>query len=216
MPTTLSEQSGRRSMPGNPTGSISRGNQEMFLRIRGKRRSVSVARLKQKYRIGEYGQGQHRALVRVGRGVTDVLVGADDLSGWDEEELRRGRKRDKNGGWQGRDPVVVPKAVHDELVKRTLSQANHILAHDLTRACQILGDIMEDTEVDAKDRLKAIDMIMNRAMGREPQKVEFKGQAKWELAIADSIVSLPDALEDPNKDNRDEDNDDDDDRPDFS
>jgi hypothetical protein len=50
-------------------------------------------------------------------------------------------------------------------------------------------------------------------MGREPQKLEVKGEAKWEAAIAHSIVSLPAELVDPNIDNRDEDNDDDDDHP---
>jgi len=183
------------------------GNVEAFLSIRGKRRSVSVSKLKHKYRVGDYGNG-HRALVRCGKGMTDVLIGKDDLSEWDDEELRRGRKRDKNGGWQGRDPVVVAKAVHDELVKRTLSKANKLLTDNLEAAVELLTDLMRDPDVDPKDRIKAIDMVMNRAMGREPQKIEFKGEAKWEAAIAHSIVSLPAALVDPNINDRDEDNDD--------
>jgi hypothetical protein len=171
-----------------------------------------VSSLKHKYRVGDYGNG-HRALVRCGKGSTDVLIGKDDLSEWDEEELRRGRKRDSSGGWRGRDPVIVPKAIHDELVKRTLTKANQMLIDNLENAVVVLTEIVMDTKADNKDRVKAIDMIMNRAMGREPQKLEVKGEAKWEAAIAHSIVSLPAELVDPNIDNRDEDNDDDDDHP---
>jgi hypothetical protein len=168
-----------------------------------------VARLKHKYRVGDY--GEHRALVRCGKGTTDVLIGKDDLSEWDDEELRRGRKRDKNGGWQGRDPVIVPKAVHDELVKRTLSKANKLLTENLEAAVELLTDIMRDPDVDPKDRIKAIDMVMNRAMGREPQRLEIDpGDKPWQLALAHSIVSMPAELIDPNIHDRDEDNDDDD------
>lgn len=167
-----------------------------------------MSSLKHKYRVGDYGNG-HRALVRCGRGMTDVLIGKDDLSEWDDEELRRGRRRDKDGGWRGRDPVVVAKAVHDEIVKRTLSKANTLLTTNLEAAVELLTDMIRDPDVDWRERLKGIDMIMNRAMGREPQKLEFKGEAKWEAAIAHSIVSLPAALVDPEIGNRDEDNDDD-------
>lgn len=170
-----------------------------------------MGRLKHKYRVGDY--GEHRALVRCGRGTTDVLVGKDDLSDWDEEELRRGRRRDVNGGWRGKDPVIVPKAVHDELVKRTLAKANKLLTENLEAAVTVLAEVLNDKKVDPKDRLKAVEMIMNRAMGREPQKIEFKGESKWEAAIAHSIVSMPAELVDPNINNRDEDNDDEPDNP---
>ena len=182
------------------------GNVDAFLSIRGKRRSVSVAALKEKYRVGQYGNG-HRALVRLGAGMTDVLIGKEDLKTWDDEELRRGRRRDKHGGWQGRDPIVVAKAVHDELVRRTLERANQLLIDNLEQGLQVLCDIMLDEDVEAKDRLTAIRMITDRAMGKEPMKLDIKGEAKWEAAIAHSIVSLPAELVDPHINNRDEDND---------
>lgn len=181
-----------------------------FLSIRGKRRSVSVGRLRSKYQAGPGDYGGGRALVRVGEGTTDILIGREDLTEWDDEELRRGRKRDKNGGWQGRDPVIVAKAVHDELVRRTLEKANRLLTENLEAALELLVDIMKDETVDAKERLKAIQMITDRAMGKEPQKVEIKGEAKWEAAIAHSIVSMPAELVDQNIDDRDEDVDDED------
>lgn len=172
---------------------------------------MAVHRLRSKYQASPGDYGGHRALVRVGVNTTDILIGKEDLSLWDDEELRRGRKRDHNGGWQGRDPVIVAKAVHDELVKRTLSKANELLTTNLEAALGILINIMNDDKVDAKERLRAVQMVMDRAMGKEPQKLELDaGEAPWQVAIASSIVSMPEALEDPNPDNRDEGTDDDD------
>lgn len=181
-----------------------------WLQIRAKRRSVSVKRLKQRFLEKPDAYQGHRALVRVGCTTTDILVGKEDLSKWDIEELRRGYKRDAQGIFRGRGPVVVAKAVHDELVKRTLDEANKLLIENLEAGMQVLVDIMKDERVDPKDRLRAIEMIANRAMGKEPQKLEVSGEAKWQFALADAIVSMPEKLEDPEKNNRDEDVDDDD------
>lgn len=170
---------------------------------------MSVSRMKARYEEEAERFGGGRALVRVGRGTTDILIGREDLSTWDMEELRRGRKRDKNGGWQGRDPVIVAKAVHDELVKRTLDEAQRIMRENLESAVTMLTDLATNPGVEPKDRLKAIDMIMNRVMGRDPQKIELEGESKFEAAIAHSIVSLPEELVDQHADNRDEDIDDD-------
>lgn len=175
-----------------------------MLSIRGKRRSMAVHRMKAKYEAEAEAYGGGRALVRVGRSTTDILIGREDLSKWDMEELRRGRKRDKNGGWQGRDPVIVAKAVHDELVKRTLSQAEELMRSNLEAAVKMLTELAVADNVEPKDRLKAIDMIMNRVMGREPQRLEVQAEGKFEAALAHSIVSLPDELVDAYADNRDE------------
>lgn len=181
------------------------GQGTSFLSIRGKRRAVSVRRLKEKYQAGPGDYGGGRALVRVGRSMTDVLIGREDLTTWDDEELRRGRKRDKHGRWQGKDPIIVAKAVHDELVRRTLEKANKLMIENLEAAVQVLTELAINNQVEPKDRLKAIDMIMNRAMGREPQKIEIAGTAKWEHAIEASIVSLPAELVDAHIADRDDD-----------
>lgn len=175
-----------------------------FLSIRGKRRSMGVDRMRSKYQAapGDYGGG--RALVRVGAGTTDILIGKEDLTLWTDEELRRGRKMDKNGGWQGRDPVIVAKAVHDELVRRTLDNANKMLTENLEEGIKILVELMKSDKVEPKDRIAIIKLIVDRAMGKEPVKIDIGGEAKWQVAIANSIISMPEALVDEHKDNRDE------------
>jgi hypothetical protein len=158
--------------------------------LRAKRSHVQLPALKSKYARGMW-HGKERALVRCGEGTTRVLVGIDDLSTWDEEELRRGRRRDKYGTFMGRDPVVVPKAVHDEMVKRTIEDAHKLLTENLQKAVEVLTEIVSDPDVDAKERLKGVSMVMDRVMGREPIVVApAEGPAKWELALTGGIRSL--------------------------
>lgn len=66
---------------------------------------------------------RHRASISLGRTNAAILHGDEDLTLWSEEELIRGPRRDKNGSWSGRPPKVVPKAVHDELVRRPTAKA---------------------------------------------------------------------------------------------
>lgn len=65
--------------------------------------------------------------IRVGESTVAILNGEEDVSLWSDEELTRGQRKDKNGTWVGRPPTVVPKALHDELVRRKMSKAFELL-----------------------------------------------------------------------------------------
>jgi hypothetical protein len=157
--------------------------------IRAKRSGVSAKRLKERHEAGEDVSDQ-RALIRMGPANTAILIGADDLSDWDSEELRHGQRRDKNGRFQGKAPKVVPKACYDELVKRTLSEAQQLFTDNIVVAVQALVDIVTSPMAEDKDKLRAIGMITDRAMGKAPERVEVTGTAKWELALRAGIVSV--------------------------
>lgn len=174
--------------------------------IQAKRSASSVPSLRAKR--GANGRaGKDRAFVRVGKTQTAILIGADDCSDWDIEELRQGRRRSKNGSFSGMRPVVVALKVHDELVRRTLDTANQLLLENLEAGVQVLTDIAKDAKADNKDRLTAIKMMMDRAMGKEPVTVNIGQEKKWQAAITHSIVSMPAALVDPTTDEGDEEDD---------
>lgn len=97
-----------------------------------------------------------------------ILTGEDDLSTWDEEELIRGQLRNKHGKWPNNPPKIVPKAVHDELVKRKLTKAYDLLNESIYEAVEILIDIAHDEDVDASVRLKAVKEILDRTIGKQP------------------------------------------------
>lgn len=155
--------------------------------VRAKRRNSTQAAIRAKAERGE-ATGKERALVRIGASNTRVLTGQDDLSDWSDEELRYGRRASKDGTFDGRPPKIVPKALHDELIRRTLSQANDLMRTNLPKAVEMLVHLATSGAVEPKDRLRAINMIMERVMGKPADKVEISGDAPWLIALQAGIV----------------------------
>lgn len=151
-------------------------------------RGRSAAAMKRKALAGTL-RDDERATIRVGRQTTRILAGLEDLSEWSDDELKRGRRKDKNGKFQGRDPVVIPKQMHDELAKRLINEAQVVMRDNLVAAVTMLTEIATDPNYEAKDRVKAIQMMMDRVMGKSPEKIELSpGEAPWEIALLGGIV----------------------------
>lgn len=164
--------------------------------INAMRHRMSPGKIKERWEAGEDVSNQ-RAVVRVGKMTTQILIGAEDLADWSDEELRRGRRRDKNGGWVGKDPVVVPKALHDELVRRTADRAHGLLVAATEDAARtvvsvMMGNYEEDAkngDPKAKDRLKAAEMIINRVLGKDPIQVQLSAaKTLFDQAFDDMMV----------------------------
>lgn len=162
--------------------------------INAKRKAITPRRLKERAAAGE-DVSEQRALVRLGKQNTRILTGVEDLSEWDDEELAKGQKKDKNGRFQGKAPLVVPKAVHNELVRRTIAKAEETIRAALEDAWETVLEVMrgeytEDKEdPKAKDRLKAAEMVINRIMGKEAIRVEVSAsKSKFEEAFHAMIV----------------------------
>lgn len=156
--------------------------------ITAKRARSTPQALRRRRAAGEVIPLEERAFTRLGRTATQVLAGQDDLSTWDDEELRRGRRRDKHGKFQGRDPDVIPKAMHDELVRRMTAQAQALMRDNLVAAVEVLVDIATDPAFEGKDRLKAVEMIMARVMGKPKETIEVTSDKPWQVALLGGIV----------------------------
>lgn len=119
-----------------------------------------------------------------------ILNGELDLSSWSEEELRRGQRRASNGRFHGRPPKVVPKAIHDELVKRLQAKARAKFDEDLYDAVAILGTIVRDSEASNADRITAAKLIIERALGKATERVEIKSDQPWLVALQAGVVAV--------------------------
>lgn len=124
-----------------------------------------------------------RGVIRITEGVAEVLEDPSKVEDWDEEELRRGRRRDKNGKFTGRDPVVIPTAVYREIVRRSLRKAEVEMSTNLEAACKTLTAICNDHEADDRDRINAATIILNRVMGRDATKVEVSAKTPLFLGL---------------------------------
>ncbi len=135
------------------------------------------------------GKRELRSVVTLGQTNTLILLGEEKLDGWTTEELMMGRRKDRNGKLRGQHPKVVPKIVHDELVKRTLDAAAEKLRSNLSEAVDVLTEIVGDESVDPKERLKAVSMVMDRVMGKSPDRIKVEGGSRWKNALNASIVA---------------------------
>jgi hypothetical protein len=127
-----------------------------------------------------------RVYVLLGRMNTRVITGQEDLAMWTTDELVKGRK-----GKVGRGLEVVPKAIHDELVARTMKEAKSYLQSNLKKACKAIVEIIEDPMAEDSDKLKAVQMLMDRVLGKPKETVELtEGIPKWLGALTSAIVPL--------------------------
>jgi hypothetical protein len=133
-----------------------------------------------------------RGFARVSATSVAVINGEDDLSTWDDEELERGMRRGKDGRFR-KPPVLVAKAVHDELVKRRMSRAYDLLRESTYDAVVVLRSVALDEDADAKVRVEAASTILDRVLGKAPQHVSLDIEAPWMKIMAEAIVSRDDA-----------------------
>lgn len=128
--------------------------------------------------------------VYVGETNLAILSGEEDISLWDEEELIRGQRRSRNGKFQGRPPKIVPKVVHDELVKRKMTKAYELLSESVLDAVQVLVDVARDKEADPNVRIKAATEILNRTVGKPKEHllVDLSPEARKFEAFGETVV----------------------------
>lgn len=130
--------------------------------------------------------------IGIGKVNAAILDGTEDLSLWSDEELRRGQRKSKNGRWEGRPPAVVPKKLHDELVKRTLDEAADVLRDNLVDAVTLLGRVVRDGDASNAERIKAAELIMKHALPKEPLTVKVDLGPTFEDMLVGAVAHVDD------------------------
>ncbi len=128
--------------------------------------------------------------IYLGKSNTALIRGDDDVRQWDDEELLRGSRRSSKGDFRGRPPAVVPKAVHDEMVRRKMQEAHDLLRDNLVAAVQVFAEIATDKEVDPAVRLKAAEKIVERVLGKVPDSLLLTEdrEPSWAQTIRASMI----------------------------
>lgn len=135
-----------------------------------------------------------RGIMRVSATTARIINGTDDLSEWSEEELERGARRGKDGRFR-KKPVVVAKAVHDELVRRRMSKAFELLKESVYDGVALLRQVILDDEASYSDRIKATQLVLDRVMGTPQQHVSLDvliDQPPWMKLEAAAIANVDD------------------------
>lgn len=151
-------------------------------------------------RAGKWARGG--GVVRFGKGTMDIMLGQEDLDEWTDEELMLGYRK----GSKTRRANVIPIEVHQELQKRVISRAQHMFAAHLELSVDKLTAIvagiqtrkLKNGQIVAEDvtpvQLKAVEMMIERVMGKPKQEVDVNMTGKpkpYENLLSTAIV--PDA-----------------------
>lgn len=119
------------------------------------------------------------------------------VSEWDAEELARGRPRDKAGGFRGKSPEWVDRAVHEEAIKRFQSVVKSQMNLHTIEALEVLRYVLnsDDTDdrgkplVSANVRLDAAKFLLEHVVGKPKQRVETDISVKLQAMLGTAMVN---------------------------
>jgi hypothetical protein len=111
----------------------------------------------------------------------------------DDEELSKGRIRDKNGGFTGRGPDNIPRDMVAAQSRRLKERYDTIIRERLVDMVQAHMDIAMDENGDPKDRMKAMQYLQERVLGKVADKVELVAEVKpWQGLVEGVLTEAPD------------------------
>lgn len=115
-------------------------------------------------------------------------ITVDDL---DDEELARGRLKDKNGNWSGRPPKMIPADLANAIRKAWIGRAEEKLREALLDSgIGVLVSLANNELIDPSVRLRAAERIIERTMGKVPDRVQLSAEDPVETLFR-SILSDP-------------------------
>jgi hypothetical protein len=121
-------------------------------------------------------------------------ITVDDL---DDEELALGRLKASDGTFRGRPPSVVPAELVQAMRREWLGRAEAKLRKALMESgIGTLVELANDRSIDEGVRLRAAERIIERTMGKVPDKVELRAEDPVE-ALFRSILADPRGMSAP-------------------
>lgn len=121
-----------------------------------------------------------------------VAEGILDLADWDTEELIRGYRRNRNGKF-GAPPKYIPREVQEAAFRALVRRGDRRLKAAYYKAIEELVEIAHNGGSE-KVKLDAIKELMNRVVGKVPDKMLVARDEPWEDVLAESLVPLGEAL----------------------
>lgn len=113
-----------------------------------------------------------------------LLSGVINVQDLDDEELSRGMCRDSNGGFSGTPPRMVPKDLHDRMVRELFQRADETLKSGLLDAAGSIVEIARGSAYEPADRIKAATWLWERLRGKVADVVVHTQDKPWEMVLS--------------------------------
>ena len=120
------------------------------------------------------------------RAIAEGILALDD---WDDEELVRGFRRNRNGRF-GKAPKYIPREIQQEAFRRLVQRGERKMRDAYVRTIENLVDLAYHATSE-KVRLEAQKELLNRVVGKVPDTMHVSIEAKpWEGLLADAMVPV--------------------------
>src|SRR6266496_6375102 len=73
------------------------------------------------------GSSASNGYIRIGPQTMELMEHPESILDWDDDELRAGQRKDREGKVNGTAPRVIPRAAYDELMRRTIDESLEIM-----------------------------------------------------------------------------------------
>lgn len=126
----------------------------------------------------------------------DLAEGRLSVEDLDFEELSRGQLRDKNGNFTGAKPALLPRAWHERVAREMVLRGESEFRKDFDGALRAMSQLALNERTPSRERFLASQYIIERIMGKIPDKVE----TKTEVTVFDAAIENGDFLVDLGED----------------
>jgi hypothetical protein len=104
----------------------------------------------------------------------DLAEGRLKVEDLDWEELIQGRLKDSTGKFNGAPPAILPREFHERIAQEIIVRAESQFRQNFDGAMQALVGIMNNPKAPARERLAAAQYVIERTIGKIPEKQEIK------------------------------------------
>ncbi len=128
-------------------------------------------------------QGRVKVDVFTNQRTMSLLTGEIDVADLDEEELARGQCRNESGTFDKREPEMVPKSMHDRMMRELFARSDERLREGLLDAVHTMLEICNDPEVEPGVRVRTAQWIFERLRGKVPETIVFSQEKPYEVLL---------------------------------
>lgn len=140
---------------------------------------------------------EHDTYVRLRGRYAELLSGKLKIEDLDDEEVAAGRLKAADGTFRGRPPVVIPAELVQAMRREWLSRAEDKLRNALLeKGIGTLTELAGSDRIDPAVRLRAATILMERVMGKVPDKIQLAAEDPVETLFR-NILADPEGLADP-------------------
>ena len=122
----------------------------------------------------------------------DLAEGRLNVEDLDWEELVQGRLKDSTGKFSSAPPAILPRDFHERIAQEIIVRAESRFRQNFDGAMQALLGLINNPKTPAREKLAAAQYVIERTIGKIPDKQEIK----QEVTLFDKLVNSGELLMD--------------------